>query len=210
MDAEYYKKYEPVFGKWYITKQLGAGSYGKVFEIQRTDARDVTVYRVALKAITIPSSPEELQSVLDEDGLDRQGASSYFRETVVALNREIALMNKVKGHSNIVSYEDHDVIEHTDGIGWDILIRMELLTPISQYFKQFDTIPRQAVLENQGKSFVYVIAQDSRARMVPVATGPAVGSDRIAVISGITPESLVIYDGMAHIRQGMAVTNTAQ
>ena len=28
-------------------------------------------------------------------------------------------------------------------------------------------IPRQAVLENQGKSFVYVIAQDSRARMVP-------------------------------------------
>lgn len=71
-------------------------------------------------------------------------------------------------------------------------------------------IPRQAVLENQGKSFVYVIGQDSRARMVPVATGPAVGSDRIAVISGITPESLVIYDGMAHIRQGMAVTNTAQ
>ena len=117
MDAEYYKKYEPVFGKWYITKQLGAGSYGKVFEIQRTDALDGTVYRGALKAITIPSSPEELQSVLDEDGLDRQGASSYFRETVVALNREIALMNKVKGHSNIVSYEDHDVIEHTDGIG---------------------------------------------------------------------------------------------
>ena len=146
MDAEYYKKYEPVFGKWYITKQLGAGSYGKVFEIQRTDALDGTVYRGALKAITIPSSPEELQSVLDEDGLDRQGASSYFRETVVALNREIALMNKVKGHSNIVSYEDHDVIEHADGIGWDILIRMELLTPISQYFKQFDTIPRQAVL----------------------------------------------------------------
>ncbi len=146
MDAEYYKKYEPVFGKWYITKQLGAGSYGKVFEIQRTDALDGTVYRGALKAITITSSPEELQSVLDEDGLDRQGASSYFRETVVALNREIALMNKVKGHSNIVSYEDHDVIEHTDGIGWDILIRMELLTPISQYFKQFDTIPRQAVL----------------------------------------------------------------
>ena len=146
MDAEYYKKYEPVFGKWYITRQLGAGSYGKVFEIERTDALDGTVYRGALKAITIPSSPEELQSVLDEDGLDRQGASSYFRETVVALNREIALMNKVKGHSNIVSYEDHDVIEHTDGIGWDILIRMELLTPISQYFKQFDTIPRQAVL----------------------------------------------------------------
>ncbi len=71
-------------------------------------------------------------------------------------------------------------------------------------------IPRQAVLENQGKSFVYVIAQDNRARMVPVVTGPAIGNDHIAVISGVTPESLVIYDGMAHIRQGRAVANTAQ
>ncbi len=146
MDAEYYKKYEPVFGKWYITKQLGAGSYGKVFEIQRTDALDGTVYRGALKAITIPSSPEELQSVLDEDGLDRQGASSYFRETVVALNREIALMNKVKGHSNIVSYEDHDVIEHTDGIGWDILIRMELLTPLNVHLQRTVQMPRGEVV----------------------------------------------------------------
>ena len=146
MDAEYYKKYEPVFGKWYITKQLGAGSYGKVFEIQRTDALDGTVYRGALKAITIPSSPEELQSVLDEDGLDRQGASSYFRETVVALNREIALMNKVKGHSNIVSYEDHQIIPHEDGIGWDILIRMELLKPINDALRQNKSFTRAEVI----------------------------------------------------------------
>ena len=146
MNAEYYKKYEPFFGKWTLGKQLGAGSYGRVFEILRTDPLDGTVYRGAMKAITIPSSPEELQSLMEEDGLDHQGASTYFRQAVLALNQEIALMNKVKGHSNIVSYEDHDVIEHSDGIGWDILIRMELLTPISQYFKQFDTVPRQEVV----------------------------------------------------------------
>ena len=146
MNAEYYKKYEPFFGKWTLGKQLGAGSYGRVFEILRTDPLDGTVYRGAMKAITIPSSPEELQSLMEEDGLDHQGASTYFRQAVLALNQEIALMNKVKGHSNIVSYEDHDVIEHSDGIGWDILIRMELLTPISQYFKQFDTVPPQEVV----------------------------------------------------------------
>ena len=146
MNAEYYKKYEPFFGKWTLGRQLGAGSYGRVFEILRTDPLDGTVYRGAMKAITIPSSPEELQSLMEEDGLDHQGASTYFRQAVLALNQEIALMNKVKGHSNIVSYEDHDVIEHSDGIGWDILIRMELLTPISQHFKQFDTVPPREVV----------------------------------------------------------------
>ena len=146
MNAEYYKKYEPFFGKWTLGRQLGAGSYGRVFEILRTDPLNGTVYHGAMKAITIPSSPEELQSLMEEDGLDHQGASTYFRQAVLALNQEIALMNKVKGHSNIVSYEDHDVIEHSDGIGWDILIRMELLTPISQYFKQFDTVPPREVV----------------------------------------------------------------
>lgn len=32
-----------------------------------------------------------------------------------------------------MSYENHQVIEHRDGIGWDILIQMELLTPLNKY-----------------------------------------------------------------------------
>ena len=42
-------------------------------------------------------------------------------------------MNTLKGSGNIVSYEDHAVIEHEDGIGWDIIIRMELLTPLQEH-----------------------------------------------------------------------------
>ena len=33
MNADYYRKYEPVFNSWYLKKMLGEGSYGKVFEI---------------------------------------------------------------------------------------------------------------------------------------------------------------------------------
>ena len=39
-------------------------------------------------------------------------------------------MSKVKGSSHVVGYEDHTVIPHTQGVGWDILIRMERLTPL--------------------------------------------------------------------------------
>ena len=144
MDNEYYKCYEPFFGAWYIKRYIGAGSYGKVFEIERRDEFD-TVFTGALKAITIPSSPDELEEILS-DGMDRDGASTYFRDYVKDLNREIALMSKLKGHSNIVSYEDHAIHAHEDGIGWDILIRMELLTPITGYLKQNKSFTRREII----------------------------------------------------------------
>ena len=145
MENEYYKRYEPFFGAWYIKRYIGAGSYGKVFEIERRDEFD-TVFTGALKAITIPSSPDELEEILS-DGMDRDGASTYFRDYVKDLNREIALMSKLKGHSNIVSYEDHKMFPHEDGVGWDILIRMELLTPITSYLKQNHTFTRREVIQ---------------------------------------------------------------
>ena len=127
MDISYYKKYEPIFGEWSIVREIGEGSFGKVFEIERRDFG--YTYKAALKAITIPHSQSEVKSVL-ADGMDEQSATSYFRGFVEEMVAEFVLMSKLKGHSNIVSYEDHRVVEHTEGIGWDILIRMELLTPL--------------------------------------------------------------------------------
>ena len=127
MDTSYYKKYEPIFGEWSIVREIGEGSFGKVFEIERRDFG--YTYKAALKAITIPQSQSEVKSVL-ADGMDEQSATSYFRGFVEEMVAEFVLMSKLKGHSNIVSYEDHRVVEHTEGIGWDILIRMELLTPL--------------------------------------------------------------------------------
>ena len=145
MENEYYKRYEPFFGEWRIKRFIGAGSYGRVFEIERRDEFD-TVYTGALKAVTIPSSQGELDEIL-ADGMDMNGASTYFRDYVKELNREIALMSKLKGHSNIVSYEDHKMFPHEDGVGWDILIRMELLTPITSYLKQNHTFTRREVIQ---------------------------------------------------------------
>ena len=145
MENEYYKRYEPFFGEWRIKRFIGAGSYGRVFEIERRDEFD-TVYTGALKAVTIPSSQAELDEIL-ADGMDMNGASTYFRDYVKELNREIALMSKLKGHSNIVSYEDHKMFPHEDGVGWDILIRMELLTPITSYLKQNHTFTRREVIQ---------------------------------------------------------------
>jgi len=132
MDISYYKKYEPIDGKWYITKELGSGAYGTVFEVERKDYGNM---KAAMKVITIPSSPSELKSFRSENyDLDEQSVTSYFYGFVEEFVKEFQLMAELKGHSNIVSYEDHDIVKHSDGIGWDIFIRMELLKSMNDHY----------------------------------------------------------------------------
>lgn len=115
---------------WEHVRELGAGSFGKVHEIRREDHGKT--YRAALKVITIPSSQSEIREAYNE-GMSEQNVTEYFQEFVENITEEFALMSEFKGQSNIVSYEDHKVIKHEDGIGWDILIRMEMLTPLSDW-----------------------------------------------------------------------------
>ena len=119
-----------VFGNWVVKREIGQGSFGKVFEIQREDFGEV--YRAALKVITVPQSDAELQSVYDE-GMSREQAEEYFYSVVENVVREFAIMAKLKGTGHVVNYEDHTVIRRQDKLGWDILIRMELLTPLLTY-----------------------------------------------------------------------------
>ena len=132
MEESYYKKYEPIDGKWYIKELLGEGSYGKVFRIEREDISGKK--SAALKAITIPQSKTEI-STMRASLRDEQSVKEYYKDIAGKLLNEFNLMAKLKGNSNIVSYEDHNIEPHEDGIGYDILIRMELLTPLSEYFE---------------------------------------------------------------------------
>ena len=132
MSIERYKTHEPLFGNWHIQETLGNGSYGTVYKIKRHDYG--VTYEAALKAITIPQSQSEVESI-GAEGMDDGSITAYFRQMVEEVVGEIALMSKLKGNSNIVSYEDHTVIPHAGTVGWDILIRMELLTPLIKHVR---------------------------------------------------------------------------
>ena len=119
-----------VLDGWNITRLLGEGSYGKVFEIERSEFGQT--YRAALKVITVPQSSAEVRSVISE-GMSVSQAEAYFHGIVEELMHEFSIMFKLKGTANVVSCEDLRVLEHPDGIGWDILIRMELLHPLLPY-----------------------------------------------------------------------------
>lgn len=127
---------------WECVRQLGVGSFGKVYEIQRIE--NGKIYKAALKVISIPQNHTELENAFSE-GMDLESVTKYFRSVVSDITNEVALMSDLKGYTNIVSYEDHMVVEHQGEIGWDILIRMELLTPLQKWINsnpmtEFDVI----------------------------------------------------------------------
>ena len=131
-----------VFETWIIKHKLGEGSYGRVFEIERSEFGQT--YQAALKVITVPQSNSEIASVISE-GMSVSQAETYFHGIVEDLVHEFAIMFKLKGTTNIVSCEDLRVLEHPDGIGWDILIRMELLHPLLPYVYQHPMARRDII-----------------------------------------------------------------
>lgn len=121
---------QQIWPEWEIEKQIGRGTYGVVYQAVR-QGNDLTS-RAAIKIISIPQDPCELEA-LRSDGLDLQASRAYLKRIVDEFVGEIRLMETFKGIQNIVSIEDYKVIEKKDVLGWDIYIRMELLTPFNVY-----------------------------------------------------------------------------
>ena len=124
------KQYEPLWGSWYVDEQLGEGAYGKVYKVHKEEFG--RIYEAAVKIISIPQSEADIIQAKSE-GLNDESARSYFQAFVTDIIQEVDLMNAFHGNSNIVSLEDHKVIEKKGEIGWDIIIRMELLETLSSY-----------------------------------------------------------------------------
>ena len=121
-----------VWPDWQIEgAPLGAGSFGTVYKAVRRD--NLVESYAAIKVISIPRSPSELASLRSEGLTTDQAVTSYLQGIVNDCVSEIQLMESLKGIQNIVSVEDYKVVKKADGIGWDIYIRMELLTPLTTY-----------------------------------------------------------------------------
>ena len=135
MELSYYKKYEPFFGTWFFEddkSEIGTGSFASVFRIVRKDA---DVKPSALKIITIPKSNAEIDTQRSE-GMDDISIQKYYKNMVDDIRKEYELMSELKGCSNIVSCEDFMAYRHEDGFGFDIMIRMEMLTPLITFERE--------------------------------------------------------------------------
>ena len=130
--------FEPLWNEWYIKEKLGSGSYGTVYKIEKRELGES--YFAALKHIPIPSSDvADKGSSYGEETEDVTGtAQDRYRDLLDSLLAEIKINNRLKGYTNIVSYEDHRVITRPEAMGYDVIIKMELLTSLPEMLRQRD------------------------------------------------------------------------
>lgn len=130
---------------WKIVKRLGRGGYGAVYQAERISAAGKEV--AAVKVLSFPRNEEDIEADFT-DGYDLVSIKKKYKDILVKYANEYRIMLAFKGQTNIVSCEDFEVKAHEDGIGWDVYIRMELLTPLTARIKQYgESIPEEEVIK---------------------------------------------------------------
>ncbi len=119
-----------VFQNWIVTKRIGSGASGIVYEVKKTDGfiENTSV----LKVIYIPQD-EYVKRQLAMEGMQPEEVTSYIRNIVDTLVEEIKIMVSFKEFPYIVRCEDHDLYRSDDESKWCILIRMEKLISLPEY-----------------------------------------------------------------------------
>lgn len=116
-----------IWPEWQVEAEpIGAGTYGTVYKAVRGEVC------AAIKVIPVPPHMGEVDSLRSE-GLDMDQTRTYLQCVLQDFIREIRIMETLKDRKNIVSIEDYRVVEREGLVGWDIFIRMELLTPFAAY-----------------------------------------------------------------------------
>lgn len=119
-----------VWPGWEVVRKLGEGSFGGVYEIQRT-LPDGRVEKGALKKLVLPKDASEIEE-LRANQFDNASITAHYTTQMKNLVSEYSMMQELSGCPNIVHCLDLRYIQHQDGIGWDLYIRMELLTPLKK------------------------------------------------------------------------------
>ncbi len=131
-----------VWHGWKTVRMIGRGNFGAVYEIEREVFGHVE--KAAMKVVSIPQSEIDIEE-LRNDGYDEDSITSHFEECLQDIVREYSTMADMKGCANIVYSDDVKYVQHDNGIGWDVFIKMELLTPLPKALK--DTIPEWQVIK---------------------------------------------------------------
>lgn len=122
---------------WKITQHLGTGSFGSVYKAEKGPKKS------AIKIIPIPENDSERTALLVENK-SREAAHQYLEDLLENYAKEIRAMYVLQEDPHIVKIEDH-MIEELSSLEYRILIRMELLTPLRDFFAGMTLSEEEAI-----------------------------------------------------------------
>ena len=136
--------FSPLWGEWHIKELVGKGTFGAVYRAEKTEYGNT--YTSAIKHLSIP--PQNMtKEMLVSEGIatDDKTLSLYCDNLRDRIINEINFCYTLRGNTNIVSYEDHCIIPKSTGIGYDIFIRMEMLTALPKYISEHQMSEREII-----------------------------------------------------------------
>lgn len=118
------------FPGWEVVRKLGQGSFGGVYEIQRR-LPDGQIEKAALKKLSVPRDQGEIEELLSQS-FSTESITAHYKDQMGDLVREYSLMQELGSCGNVVTCHDIQYVQQRGGFGWDVYIRMELLTPLKK------------------------------------------------------------------------------
>ena len=122
-----------VWPDWEPQGEIGRGSFGVVYRAVRSLGNSIQTS--AIKIIPIPQDSSELD-ILRAEGFGEDAIRAYLSELAKEFEQEFLLMESFSDAPNIVRIEDFQIVERDSEPGWDLFLRMELLTPLYSYLSE--------------------------------------------------------------------------
>lgn len=122
------------FKDWDIDLKIGEGRFGTVWRIRRSNPNGRADEQAALKVIRVVPSRQEIDAC-PAQGMTLEDLAEIYEIKLQNALREIDIMRSLQGESNIVNYQDRELHRLEGEIGWELRIRMELLTPLHSYIR---------------------------------------------------------------------------
>ena len=125
----------PVFGQWYVDRQLGNGTDGKVFTIYKEKYDGTREYSV-MKMLRLGENRSERKTFnLNEE--KEEYSSEGFDKIISSIKKNIETVKKADNGKFFIRYEDLELRKASDGKGLLILIKLEEGKSLSEVLKNF-------------------------------------------------------------------------
>ena len=125
----------PVFGQWYVGRQLGNGTDGKVFTIYK-EKYDGTIETAVMKMLRLGENRNE-RKTFNLNGENETKSDEGYDTIIRKIRNSIETVKKADNGKFFIKYEDLELRNASDGKGKLILIKLEEGKSLAEVLKGF-------------------------------------------------------------------------
>ena len=127
-------KFNPVFGSWQLGRQIGSGTDGRVYRITRKDGEKTEKSIVKIIRFSHERLIGENEAVTNFPAFSK---AEYCRAMIKNVTDNLDLVMKTDAGRFFAKCEEWETKPGSDGASTNLLIRMEPLTPLSEFINDF-------------------------------------------------------------------------